>query len=341
MSEMEKALGRKQSAGAVRLGGRSLREIARYSGELASQEYGAANERKLIEHQLRNAKNQEEYNRILTKYGLDVQRSDNEYARGQQDFATQYGISAEQYNRERDAYALATARNEQEYQRKLVEFDRNFQVSQEEYGRGVQDFGIRNALSGEEYARERDAYAMSVANNQDEYQRALAEFDSQNAANQTLYNRNAQDFSLKQMASGEAWDRERQGLLDRFAIDTTNQARISDEYQKAYGRAFGEYGTRFDIDRANKNDIYNRFAGVAGFGQTAGTQMGTLGANFGATAGGTMQNGAMSLADIWAGGAFQDASGKVASGNAWRDAFSNIAKNTADIYARRRVGATA
>ena len=45
LSETEKALGRAQSARGGLLGGRGLREIARYSSDLASQEYGAFEQR--------------------------------------------------------------------------------------------------------------------------------------------------------------------------------------------------------------------------------------------------------------------------------------------------------
>jgi len=46
-----------------------------------------------------------------------------------------------------------------------------------------------------------------------------------------------------------------------------------------YGNAFNRYVTRFNAQTGERNQLYNRLAGVAGTGQTATNQIGAQGAN--------------------------------------------------------------
>lgn len=89
--------------------------------------------------------------------------------------------------------------------------------------------------------------------------------------------------------------------LNQFAQDYA-----SNEYDKVYGRALGEYGMAHDIFRQNQGDLYGRLGGIAGMGQQAATGYGS------AVAGLTQQAGQATAA------------GQQAAGNIYGNAIGNV-----------------
>ena len=137
VSEMDRALSAQHSAKANDpMGGRALREIARYRGGLASQEFGAAYERAQMEHALRNAKSQEEYSRLLQQYGLAMDRSSEDYQRGVGDFSLAQMASGEAYGRAQNQYLTRFDIDRTNQQRTSDEYARD-------YGRAFGEYGTR------------------------------------------------------------------------------------------------------------------------------------------------------------------------------------------------------
>ena len=59
-----------------------------------------------------------------------------------------------------------------------------------------------------------------------------------------------------------------------------------------YNNAFNRYVTGFNANTASQNNLYNRLAGVAGTGQTAGNSVATLGANTSSNIGSSLMSNA-------------------------------------------------
>lgn len=100
--------------------------------------------------------------------------------------------------------------------------------------------------------------------------------------------------------------------------DLTDYAQTfaSNEYDKVYGRAKGEYDTAYNIYNQNQNNLWGRLSGMAGTGLTAASQYGQNATGYGTN-----------MANLTAQGANATAAGQVASGNATND-FVNTTTNT-------------
>ena len=104
--------------------------------------------------------------------------------------------------------------------------------------------------------------------------------------------------------------------LTRFAQDYA-----SNEYDKVYGRQMGEYENAYKIFSNNQANQYNRLSGVAGMGQNAAAQTGTLGAQFaGAGAGALTAAGEARAA------------GQQGAGNVWGSMANNLGNTIGDYY---------
>jgi hypothetical protein len=109
------------------------------------------------------------------------------------------------------------------------------------------------------------------------------------------YDQNADPGTAFRMSEGlKALDRSaaaRGGLLSGAAlkgIEQYGQGLASQEYQNAFNR----YTTGFNANTGERNQLYNRIAGVAGTGQTAVNQVGAQGANMAGNIGNTLMSNA-------------------------------------------------
>jgi len=75
-----------------------------------------------------------------------------------------------------------------------------------------------------------------------------------------------------------------------------------------YGDAFNRYVTGFNAQTGERNQLYNRYAGVAGTGQQAANQIGAQGANMASNIGNTLMSNAANT-----GNAAMAASGRISS----------------------------
>jgi hypothetical protein len=100
-------------------------------------------------------------------------------------------------------------------------------------------------------------------------------------------------------------------------------ARDIAQNQDQYNRALQTYQTGVQVPLAYRQQAYNELAGLSGTGQTTAQNLGTLGANYGRTAGDllTSQGAAQAAGTIGAGNAW--ASGLQGIGNAVNSGLSN------------------
>lgn len=94
------------------------------------------------------------------------------------------------------------------------------------------------------------------------------------------------------------------------------QGLASEEYDKVYNRALGEYRMAHDIYKGNQGDQWNRLSGMAGTGQSAANTLGAQGTSY-----------AGQGADLMTGAGNANAAGRVGSANAWNQGMSSIADN--------------
>ncbi len=121
--EMLRGLDRTAGATGKITSGNRLEEIMARSGEMASQEYGAARSRMVQDYDIRRQNEQSQYGRDV--YG---------YERG-------YGAEAAQYGRGVDEYGRAYARDVDQYGRDLTAYNALTAQEAGTYGRGVDAYG--------------------------------------------------------------------------------------------------------------------------------------------------------------------------------------------------------
>ncbi len=105
------------------------------------------------------------------------------------------------------------------------------------------------------------------------------------------------------------------------ALARYNQDYASNEYDKVYGRAMGEYNLARGIYDQNQNNQFNRMMQYSGAGQNAAENLGQSGFNV-----------ARSLGDIYGQKANAQAAGQVGSSNAWGNAVGAIPGFVGDVY---------
>lgn len=138
---------------------------------------------------------------------------------------------------------------------------------------------------------------------------ASEEFDKQ-------YNRSLGEFS------------NREGVFRR-----NEAARASD-----YDRAKGEYLTMHDIFKGNQADIFNRFASLAGVGQTAASRMGDAGQQYARDYSNTMAGSTASINDLLTSGAAATAGGRIGGANARIGGVAGLGQGVSDLILLRQLG---
>jgi hypothetical protein len=105
------------------------------------------------------------------------------------------------------------------------------------------------------------------------------------------------------------------------AVARYGQDYASNEYDKVYGRALGEYQQAYNIFGNNQSNRWNRLASLSGMGQTAATNLGTWGGQYGANVGNlyTQQGNVL-------------AAGQVGAANAWNAGTGNATNSAIDLY---------
>lgn len=97
------------------------------------------------------------------------------------------------------------------------------------------------------------------------------------------------------------------------AIDAKIGEQGSNEFGVAHDRALNEFLNRYNIYNTDQNTRYNRLAGVAGTGQTAGGHVQNAGTNYSSTAGNESQAGTSAINDLLTSGASATAKGNLSA----------------------------
>lgn len=100
----------------------------------------------------------------------------------------------------------------------------------------------------------------------------------------------------------------------------------SNEFEKVYGRALGEYQQAYNQFEQKSANKFNRLASVAGIGQTATGELNSA-----------SQNAGKNIADLNTSAAAARASGYVGGANAWGNAVGNIGNQMMNLSMMNRV----
>jgi hypothetical protein len=115
------------------------------------------------------------------------------------------------------------------------------------------------------------------------------------------------------------------------ALQQYGQDYASNEYQNVYNRALQNYNTNFNVFNANQSNLYNRFANIAGLGQTTAQQLGNVGMGTAGQIGNTLMTSGAQIGQQMNNAAAARASGYVGGANAWGGAMGNLS-NLAQMY---------
>lgn len=117
------------------------------------------------------------------------------------------------------------------------------------------------------------------------------------------------------------------GLLTGGAMKDINsyaQDYASNEYNNVYNRALGQYQQAYNIYNQNQANQFNRYATLAGLGQTSAGQLNSAGSQAASNTGNILMNTGMQVGNSLQNAAAAQASGYVGAANAYGGAINNI-----------------
>jgi len=126
----------------------------------------------------------------------------------------------------------------------------------------------------------------------------------------------------------------RGGLLNTGTAKDLNdytQNAASGEYGNVYNRAASEFERRYNIFKQGQNDLFNRFATLAGIGQTSAGQLSSAGLSSANNAGNILLTSAGQIGQQYNNAAAARGSGYVGSANALNSIGPNLL-NTIGLY---------
>lgn len=111
------------------------------------------------------------------------------------------------------------------------------------------------------------------------------------------------------------------------AIQQYGQDYASNEYGNVYNRALGQYQQNYDIFQNNQTNQFNRLAAVAGAGQTAAGQLGSLGQSASGNVSNILLGSAGQIGQTLQNQGAATASGYAGMANALGGGLNNLAQN--------------
>ena len=147
--EMLRGLDRTAGAAGKITSGNRMEDIMERTGEMASQEYGAARDRMVQDYGIRRENEASQYGRDVYGYGEDRNREQDIYGRASSEYGLTRGAEDARYGRGVDEYGRVYGRDVDQYGRDLTGY--NAQVAQEAsmYGRGVDAYGRAYGQEGD------------------------------------------------------------------------------------------------------------------------------------------------------------------------------------------------
>lgn len=115
------------------------------------------------------------------------------------------------------------------------------------------------------------------------------------------------------------------------ALNQLGQDYASNEYNNAYNRAYNTYASNYNQYEQGQANQYNRLASLAGVGQTAANQLGTLGNAASGQISSNLLNTAAQMGQQYNNAAAANASGIVGSANAWSGALGGVGNNLSQL----------
>jgi len=107
----------------------------------------------------------------------------------------------------------------------------------------------------------------------------------------------------------------------------TNYNTAKGAYDTNFGKDLQSYQTDFNRFNTEQGNAFNRLSALAGGGQTAINNLGAEGAGLASNVTGVLNNSAANIGNYLTQGANAQSAGKIASGNAYQNAFGGIAAN--------------
>lgn len=187
---------------------------------------------------------------------------------------------------QRQSQTLASQEYQPAYQRALGEYQQEYgqdwQRQQEAYKRAAEQ---NQQLYGRQYQQQADIYGRQLGENQQAYNRAYQQqgdiYGRQLAENQLGYNRQWQQqmtdyerqLAQNQLLYGRGMEQYKLGYGQQAALNEQDYARNQARYQQQYQQMQDAYNAQ----RLTQGTTWNRYAALAGLGQTAAQQLGTQG----------------------------------------------------------------
>lgn len=108
------------------------------------------------------------------------------------------------------------------------------------------------------------------------------------------------------------------------ALDQYSQGLASTDYQNLYNQALTQYQQAYNIFNQNQSNIFNRYAALAGIGQTSAQQLSNAGLTTGSNVANTLLSSGAQIGGDIQNAAAARASGYVGAANAYGGALSNL-----------------
>jgi hypothetical protein len=309
-SEARKALEGSAAAKGGLLSGSTLGALQRQSQDLASQEYGNAWQRMM-------AKDTEQYGRNWGQYQQAWNQGVQGTQLGLQTNAQNFGqaMSAsqlrEQVNQVASQQGWSQAQTEAAFREGMAQ-----QASQQGWGQQMGEADLRERVN-----QQATAQGWSQAQAEAAFREQMAQGASQQGFQQALA---GQGQAWQQGFAGQQWEQQQRQAYDQSVYD-----RMMQQSNTQYGRDVSQNETdyqrmlaAYNSQQQNQNTQWNRWAGLAGVGQTAANQLGETGAY-------TQRNLSSLLAQL---GQAQG-QGAAGSGMAWNRALGGAANQLPSILA--------
>lgn len=110
------------------------------------------------------------------------------------------------------------------------------------------------------------------------------------------------------------------------ALDQYSQGLASTTYGDTYNRALQQYQQAYNQFQTGQANQYNRYANLAGVGQTAAGQLASSGSSAAGNIGNILMTSGLQQGNALQNAAYQNASGYVGAGNAFNSSLGNISQ---------------
>ena len=147
--EMLRGLDRTSGATGKITSGNRMDEIMTRTGDMASQEYGAARDRMVQDYDIRRQNESSQYGRDVKSYDYGRQNEATQFGRDLTGYDANRANALTQYGFDTDAYNRAYGRDTDQYGRDLTAFNADTSRESQLYGRGVDDYGRAYSQEGD------------------------------------------------------------------------------------------------------------------------------------------------------------------------------------------------